>query len=184
MLFIFLSYLLGTLLAAAMVSKIKGVNLQNTNSGNLGARNAGRTLGKWAFVLVAVLDGLKGLLVVILGRMFELPEQTIALAVVAVILGHVYPFWNKGIGGKGVATMVGAMVAYSPLYFLLFLAIFLLSMLLTKSATLSMVVGFILYGIIISVKLEAGLIVNIALAIVLWKQRKSIVERVKPNVLE
>ncbi|MEK4384616.1 glycerol-3-phosphate acyltransferase [Solibacillus sp. FSL W7-1464] len=184
MFYLLLSYLFGTILFAVVIGKIKGIDLQYANSGNLGARNAGRTLGKWAFILVAVGDGLKGLIVVVAGRMLELPEQMIALAVIAVVLGHLYPFWNHGKGGKGVATVIGAMVAFSPLLLLVFLAGFLLSLLITKSATLSMTGGFIMYGLVASVYMDAGFIVTIALILVIWKQRHSIVERVKPNVLE
>lgn len=184
MFYLLLSYLFGTILFAVLLGKVKGINLQHAHSGNLGARNAGRTLGKWAFILVAVGDGLKGLLVVVAGRMLELPELTIALAVIAVVLGHLYPFWNRGKGGKGVATVIGAMVAFSPFVFFVFLAGFLLSLLISKSATLSMTGGFIVYGLVMSVYIEAGFIVTIALVLVIWKQRHSIVERVKPNVLE
>lgn len=184
MLFIFLSYLLGSILTAALVGKAKGINLQSENSGNLGARNAGRTLGKWAFVIVAVGDGLKGAIVVVAGRMLELSELVVAIGVIAVVLGHLYPFWNKGKGGKGVATVVGAMLLFSPVYTIYLIAGFLIGMLLTKSATLSMVVGFALYGVLVSWKLEGGIVLCIALLLVIWKQRKSIIERVKPNVLE
>ncbi|MEG0385413.1 MAG: glycerol-3-phosphate acyltransferase [Solibacillus sp.] len=183
-LYVVASYFLGSVLTAAIVAKLKGVNLQNENSGNLGARNAGRTLGKSAFVIVAIGDGLKGLFVVLIGRMLELPELAIALAVIAVVLGHLYPFWNKGQGGKGVATIIGAMVIFSPIHFLGFILGFIISMLITKSATLSMMNGFILYGILISSHFEAGWVVSLALLLVLWKQRKSILERVKPDVLE
>lgn len=182
--YIFLSYLIGTVLFAGVIGKMKGVDLQQQNSGNLGARNAGRTLGKWAFVVVAVGDALKGLLVVIIGRVLEFSEPTITLAVIAVTLGHLYPFWNKWRGGKGVATIVGAMLAFSPLYILVLLASFLVSMLATKSATLSMVISFVLYGVVISIVMPAGIILSIALIFVLWKQRKSIMERVRPHVLE
>lgn len=182
--YIFLSYLFGTILAAVIVGKLKGVNLQNENSGNLGARNAGRTIGKSAFVVVAIGDGLKGLVVVVAGRFFGFPEVTVGIAIIAVVLGHLYPFWNRGKGGKGVATIIGAMIAFSPFVFLVFLAGFLLSQLITKSATLSMTGGFIVYGLVMSVYIEGGFILTIALVLVIWKQRHSIVERVKPNVLE
>lgn len=181
---IIISYLLGTILTAAVVAKLKGVKLHEQNSGNLGARNAGRTLGKAAFIIVAIGDGLKGLVVVLIGRSLDYSEWMIALAVIAVVLGHLYPFWNRGKGGKGVATVIGAMIAFSPLIFGTFLVGFLLCLLITKSATLSMVGGFILYGIVLSIYIEAGWIVTIALVLVIWKQRHSIVKRVKPNVLE
>lgn len=184
MLFIIASYLLGTILIAAVVAKVKGVKLHEQNSGNLGARNAGRTLGKSAFVIVAIGDGLKGVAVVVAGRVLELPELTIAVAIIAVVLGHLYPFWNSGKGGKGVATVIGAMLAFSPLIFLSFLAGFLICLGITKSATLSMCGGFIVYGIVTGIYIEVGFIVSIALLFVIWKQRHSIIERVKPNVLE
>ena len=184
MLYIVLSYFLGTILTAALVAKVKGVNLHEQNGGNLGARNAGRTIGKSAFVIVAIGDGLKGLIVVLAGRLLELSEPIIGIAVIVVVLGHLYPFWNRGKGGKGVATVIGAMLTFSPLLFLLFLAGFLVSLLITKSATLSMVGGFLVYGTVISFYLEAGFIVSMALLLVIWKQRISIMERVKPNVLE
>lgn len=181
--YIFLSYFIGTILFAVLIGKLKKVDLQQQNSGNLGARNAGRTLGKWAFVVVAVGDALKGLLVVIIGRALEFSEPVIALAVIAVVLGHLYPFWNKGRGGKGVATIVGAMLAFSLVYFLVFLGSFLVSLLVTKSATLSMTIGFIIYGVIISIVVPGGIILNVALIFVIWKQRKSIMGRVRPHVL-
>lgn len=185
MLYIFLSYLLGTLLFAFIVGKVKGVDLQTANSGNLGARNAGRTLGKSAFVIVAIGDGLKGLGVVLAGQLLDFSDRTIAFAVIAVVLGHLYPFWNKGKGGKGVATIIGAMLLFAPLNFLLFLLGFGLSMMVTKSTTLSMVMGFVVYGIALIIQLPtAGSLFAIALLLVIWKQRKSIIERVKPNVLE
>ena len=182
--YILISYLLGNILMAAIVGKAKGVNLQHVNSGNLGARNAGRTLGKLAFVIVAVGDAFKGAVVVWAGRMLEFSEPIIALAGIAVVLGHLYPFWNKGKGGKGVATVVGAMLLFSPLYTIGLIVGFLGGMLLTRSATLSMVVGFTLYGVLVSWKLDGGIILCIALLFVIWKQRKSIIERVMPNVLE
>lgn len=185
LLYILLSYLLGTLLFAVIVGKVKGIDLQTANSGNLGARNAGRTLGKSAFVIVAVGDGLKGLVVVLAGRLLDFSDITIAFAVIAVVLGHLYPFWNKGKGGKGVATIIGAMLLFAPLNFLLFLLGFGLGMIIIKSATLSMVMGFIAYGMALILQLPtAGSLFAIALVLVIWKQRKSIIERVKPHVLE
>lgn len=185
MLYICLTYFVGTILFAVIVGKVKGIDLQSANSGNLGARNAGRTLGKGAFVVVAVGDGLKGLVVVLAGRLLDYSELMIALAVIAVILGHLYPFWNKGKGGKGVATIVGAMVMFAPLTFLVFLVGFGVSILLTKSATISMVIAFVIYGILLILQRpDVGSVFAIALLLVIWKQRKSIIERVMPNVLE
>ena len=178
--YLLISYLLGTFMTAWFVGKWYGVALQTMNGGNLGARNAGRTLGKWAFIITAISDGLKGVAVVVGGRLLDFPKQTIALAVLAVVLGHLYPFWLKGRGGKGVATVIGAMLAFSPISIVAFLAALAFAFLLLKSMTLSMIVGFIAYGVaIIWLNLAGAPIVLVALALVIWKHRENIMERVR-----
>ena len=72
-------------MAAWFVGKWYGVSLQRMNSGNLGARNAGRTLGKGAFCVTFAVDVMKGILVVILGRGLSLDEFTISIGVLICI---------------------------------------------------------------------------------------------------
>lgn len=73
-----MSYLLGTFLTAYVLGRLKGVALEHEGSGNLGARNAGRVLGGWAFFVTTLGDGLKGAIVVMLGHYYELPLAVIA----------------------------------------------------------------------------------------------------------
>ena len=84
-----------------------GRDIRSLGSGTAGARNAGRILGRGAFVLVFVLDATKGLLAVLAAQTFA-PVSAPACAV-AVTLGHVFPAQLGWRGGKGVASAIGAL---------------------------------------------------------------------------
>ena len=97
-------------MTAYFVGKWNGVNLQQVNSSNLGARNAGRTFGKFAFFVTVIGDGGKGIVVVLLGRYLDVSEFSLTVGIFFVVLGHLYPFWLKFKGGKGIATGIGALL--------------------------------------------------------------------------
>jgi acyl phosphate:glycerol-3-phosphate acyltransferase len=86
-----------------------GRDLRELGSGNAGARNAGRVLGRQGFALVFGLDVAKGAIAVLAARLWA-PEVA-ALCAVAVALGHVAPAQLGWRGGKGVATAIGALAA-------------------------------------------------------------------------
>jgi glycerol-3-phosphate acyltransferase PlsY len=119
-----LAYLLGSIPTGFLVAKARGVDLRTVGSGNIGATNAFRVLGRSAGTLVLVVDGLKGYaactwLVDALLR-FQgqpLPDQQAAriLAGVCAVLGHSFNCWLSFKGGKGVATSAGVYVALAPL---------------------------------------------------------------------
>ncbi len=178
--YLLFSYLLGTCMTAYFVGKWKGVDLQRQNTGNLGARNAGRTLGKAAFFLTVLGDGGKGIAVVLIGRYLGFTDFWITLGVLSVVLGHLYPFWLRFKGGKGVATGIGALLAFSPPLILALLAGFLLALPFTKSMTISMVAGFFTYSLAIVLMGRWELTVLIAMLILLTiEHRQNISERVK-----
>ena len=66
-LYLLMSYFLGTCMTAWLVGRLSGVNLQTVNSGNLGARNAGRALGKKAFIITVLGDAGKGIAIILIG---------------------------------------------------------------------------------------------------------------------
>ena len=167
-------------MTAYFVGKWKGVDLQQQNTGNLGARNAGRTLGKAAFFLTVLGDGGKGIVVVLIGRYLGFTDFWITLGVLSVVLGHLYPFWLRFKGGKGVATGIGALLAFSPPLILALLAGFLLALPFTKSMTISMVAGFFTYSLAIVLMGRWELNILIAMLILLTiEHRQNISERVK-----
>ncbi|MCB1000413.1 MAG: glycerol-3-phosphate 1-O-acyltransferase PlsY [Acidimicrobiales bacterium] len=117
-----IAYLLGTFPSAVMVARSKGVDITAVGSRNPGASNVARTLGTAWGVLVFVLDGLKGAIPALVGLALDEPKATYVL-VAAAVLGHMYPVTRRFVGGKGVATVGGAMVVLHLVVFLVLLAI-------------------------------------------------------------
>jgi glycerol-3-phosphate acyltransferase PlsY len=109
-------YLLGAVSFALLLGRARGVDLRTVGSGNLGATNAGRALGRGYGLAVYLLDALKGLLPALLApRLLDGdPALLGTLAGAGAVAGHVWPFWLRFRGGKGVATLSGALLALHP----------------------------------------------------------------------
>ncbi|MGE7091912.1 glycerol-3-phosphate acyltransferase [Lysinibacillus sp. NPDC048646] len=140
-----LSYGMGNFMTAYFVGKGYGVNLQQERSKNLGARNAGSVIGKAAFLWTLLGDLLKGVLIVVVGRLWHVEEWVVVVGAGLVILGHLYPVWLRFNGGKGVATFIGVGLALSPNLFLMMIVGTAIVFVATRSLTLGMVGGLILY---------------------------------------
>lgn len=106
---ILLSYLLGSISFSYLLTRIlKGVDIREYGSGNAGATNTLRVLGKGPGILVFVLDALKGMAAVWLGYRFGGGDQVIMMVCgIAAIAGHNWPVFLGFRGGKGIATTVG-----------------------------------------------------------------------------
>ena len=100
-----------------LFAKLKGVDLRSVGSGNPGATNAARAMGKRVGLAVYLLDMLKGLLPVLIANWLWGVEASV-VAGASAYAGHIFPFWNGFRGGKGVATLSGAFLALAPLVFL------------------------------------------------------------------
>ncbi|HYG22300.1 MAG TPA: glycerol-3-phosphate acyltransferase [Verrucomicrobiae bacterium] len=83
-------------------------------SGNVGARNVGRLLGKKGFFLTVVCDVFKGVLAVWVAHHFTNDPRIILLSMIAVVAGHVWPLQLRFHGGKGMATSIGTLLAFDP----------------------------------------------------------------------
>ena len=133
------AYLLGSIPTGFLVAKAKGIDIRSVGSGNIGATNAMRVLGKPAGIFVLLMDALKGfgavwlaaLLLKQLNASVELETARIIAGIFAV-LGHNYSCWLKFKGGKGIATTAGVYLALAPWAVLVGLVIFILAVLLTK----------------------------------------------------
>ncbi|MCS6766229.1 MAG: glycerol-3-phosphate 1-O-acyltransferase PlsY [Candidatus Protistobacter heckmanni] len=113
------SYLIGSVSFAVVVSKVMGLADPHTyGSGNPGATNVLRTGNKLAALLTLLGDAAKGWVAVMLARMFAPPGEDVsllvALSAVAVFLGHLFPVFHRFAGGKGVATALGILLAIAP----------------------------------------------------------------------
>lgn len=114
-------YFVGSIPTGFLVAKAKGIDIRQVGSGNIGATNVFRILGKGAGVFVLLMDALKGVVPVIwlaplclhLDRSANLEWMRIG-AGIAAILGHNYTCWLRFKGGKGIATSAGAFLALTP----------------------------------------------------------------------
>ena len=113
-LLIICSYLLGSIPTGLLLAKSAGVDIRTTGSGNIGATNVYRTLGRSIGILTLVGDCLKGLIPVLVARWLGMGEVGIAVAGTAAFLGHVYTIFLRFKGGKGVATALGVFLGASP----------------------------------------------------------------------
>jgi len=109
------AYLVGSISFGLLLAGRQGVDLRSIGSGNIGATNAGRALGKARGRQVMLLDMLKGFLPVALGRwLLDLPWPWVSAIGIAAVLGHVLPIWHGFRGGKGAATAGGVLLAALP----------------------------------------------------------------------
>lgn len=115
------AYLLGSIPFGLLIAKAHGKDLRSIGSGNIGATNVSRALGrKWAYVCFA-LDVLKGLLPMLATLLIAKPDSILTLWLWLVvgcsaILGHIFPIYLKFKGGKGVATSFGVALGLWPYY--------------------------------------------------------------------
>ena len=121
-----------------------GQDIRELGSGSVGARNVGRFLGRWAFVVVLLLDFTKGALAVWLATKFDVSLEVTVMSMAAVVVGHTWPAQLRFHGGKGVATSLGAILAFDPLSALLLVLVFLVCFPLLRNFTLAGLLAFAL----------------------------------------
>ena len=114
-------YLVGTASPATLLARRRGVDLRAVGSGNPGAANAGRALGRRTGVLVAALDVAKG--AVPAAAFGALDHRAGLIAGLAAVLGHISSPFLRGRGGRGVATAAGAILGSHPVWVLVVLAV-------------------------------------------------------------
>src|SRR4029450_3808497 len=108
---ILLAYLLGSLSFGLLMARMYGgADLRRSGSGNIGATNVARTLGKTAGVLTLLGDSGKGLVAVLLAQWYGSSLLISAAAALSAVLGHVFPIYHGFRGGKGVATALGVLL--------------------------------------------------------------------------
>lgn len=154
------AYLLGSIPSAVWYGRIFfKIDIREHGSGNAGATNSLRTLGKKAGVIVLLLDFLKGYLAIQLATLLA-PYQDIvskewlqSIYGVMAIIGHLYPIFAQFKGGKGVATALGVIAAVNPWATLVCVAAFILIVLATKYVSL----GSLLAGVLFPIQLAVGL---------------------------
>ena len=132
-----LAYLLGSIPFSLIIARLfKGIDIRNHGSGNIGATNVLRTVGKKEAALALIADILKGVLPVLF-TVFVLEESWIAATAVFVVLGHVFPIFAGFKGGKGVATSLGALIVIIPAGVIVSLIVWFLVLIVFRYASLA-----------------------------------------------
>lgn len=130
-----------------IIGKAKGIDLRKVGSGNIGATNVLRTIGKKEALIVLLLDISKGAIPVLITRIIPYYGDNlflIGLIGVFSILGHCYTPFLKFKGGKGVATSIGVLLASMPVAGLITIIIWILTFKITKTSSLGALVSFAL----------------------------------------
>jgi acyl phosphate:glycerol-3-phosphate acyltransferase len=152
---IILAYLIGSIPTALIISKkYFGIDIRDYGSGNMGATNTFRVLGKRYGTIVMICDILKGMAAVSLFYFLpfylnnELARTNFMIGLgLAAVIGHVFPIFAGFKGGKGVATLFGMILAVQPIVAICCVGVFLLALFLTRYVSLSSILGAIMLPI-------------------------------------
>lgn len=151
-----LAYLLGSIPTAVWVSKKAfGIDIREYGSGNAGATNTFRVLGKKAGSFVMFVDMMKGFLAVKLSLLshFSWTSEAITnlqiILGLAAVLGHIFPIWAGFKGGKGIATLFGMILGIQPLVAVLLVGVFVLMLYITQYVSLSSISASIAFPVLI-----------------------------------
>lgn len=181
------AYLIGSIPSALWIGKIfYKTDIRKQGSGNLGATNTFRVLGKKAGIVVTLMDILKGTAAVLLPLLTYFEGSTVHALIlgVASVIGHMYPVFASFRGGKAVATSAGVLLGYSWPIFIVLVLTFLLTLKLTKIVSLtSMLASFVglIYSIVYwAVKGDFALFIVVAVlfTFIVYRHRENI-KRIK-----
>ncbi len=128
------------------VRRSSGQDIRTVGSGNIGATNVHRTIGRKAGLIVLALDMMKGFAAVWLAALLTLGDpRALAVSALAVMLGHCYPIFLGFHGGKAVACFIGAFLYLAPLSLALVAIVFVAVVAMTKYISLASIIGALLF---------------------------------------
>jgi glycerol-3-phosphate acyltransferase PlsY len=185
------AYALGSIPTGLWVARARGIDIRRVGSGNIGATNVARALGKpWALA-VLVADALKGFLPVFAvahglgasaaspgGQPAPTPVTLVALVGFFAIVGHMFTFFLRGQGGKGVATSLGVAFGLSPPIALVALGVYVIGFALTRLSSVGSLLGMWTFPVValaahtlpapyVALSLVSGLLVT-------WRHRDNL----------
>jgi acyl phosphate:glycerol-3-phosphate acyltransferase len=153
----------------------KGLDIRNLGSGSVGARNVGRVLGPWGFMVTLLTDVAKGVCAVALAQACDLRPDAVIAAMMGVVIGHTWPVQLRFHGGKGIATSLGALAVYDPRLLLILLAIFLPAWIILRSFTMSGMAAYALAPLVVFFcnlgNLEVAAVSLIAIVVLIAHQK-------------
>lgn len=189
LLLITFGFWVGAIPFGVVIGRARGVDVQVRGSGNIGATNVARTVGKKAGIVVLVLDALKGA-VPILAWLYVVDPQPGGWWLVAVglspILGHCFSPWLRLRGGKGVATALGVFLALTPLAAGVGVATFAVVYALFRVASLGSMIGAVAIAIATALRYDSrpALVLAIAAAaLIILRHRGNLTRLLKRSEL-
>jgi glycerol-3-phosphate acyltransferase PlsY len=182
------AYLLGSIPTGFLVAKARGIDIRAVGSGNIGAANTFRAIGKTAGILVLLVDALKGFVAVevcgLILKCLGIAETSdeINYRIVAgifAILGHNYTCWLNFKGGKGIATTAGVYLALAPLAVGIALGVFILAVALTRYTSVGSILAAVVIPIVVWFTHDNWMlrIVTIALAVLAILKHRTNIQR-------
>ena len=172
-----MAYLLGSIPSGLWIGrKFFQIDIRQHGSGNLGATNSFRILGKKAGTIVLLMDLLKGSISVLLLKQMDLHGISPLIIALFAVVGHTYPLFANFKGGKAVATFAGVILAYQPVLFLVGLGIFILTLAISKMVSFTSIVT-ISIGVLLSLYFQDIVLTIIALLadiFIIYRHRSNI----------
>ena len=163
-----------------------GLDIRELGSGSIGARNVGRVLGSIGFLVVLLGDLAKGAFAVWAAGHFTKDDRLVALAMLAVVAGHVWPVQLRFHGGKGIATSLGALLVYDYHLALAFIILFVCAYAVLRKTVLPGLFAFAclpLVSVFLDQEHAKIVAMSVLAGIVLVAHRKNVMEEIW-NLLE
>ena len=178
-------YFLGSIPTGYLVARSRGIDIRKVGSGNMGATNVFRTLGKGPGILVLLIDALKGAASVLIARHFWVPMADTnpwvsalpMIAALSAVLGHNYTCWLAFKGGKGIATSAGVLAALVPIPFLITLGAWIVVFALSRYVSLASILAAAVLPVATALHREPLPVVILTLVLALlaiWKHKPNI----------
>lgn len=175
-------YAIGSISFALIAAKIKGINLREHGSGNLGATNVARVIGKPWGLSVLTLDALKAYLPTYAAmQYFESPWWHVGVGV-SVVVGHSLSLFAQFKGGKGVAPAMGMLLALAPGVAAPIVVVSVAVMAVTKIVSIGSILGCILMPIgfyLVGAPFEYTVLVSIIGVFIIWRHRSNILRLIQ-----
>lgn len=177
-----LAYVIGSIDFAVVVARMHGVDIREVGSGNPGASNVLRTLGRLPAAMVFLGDMMKGVVGAALGFFLTGDPNWGFAGGFAAVVGHCYPIFHRFKGGKGVATATGVLLFAAPLVAVIDAAIWAVLARLTKTASLS---SLVVMGVTVPLVLWLGIEMEgliwllLTIALIVWRHKANIQRMVR-----
>lgn len=178
---VIVSYLIGSIPSGLILGKLRGIDVREYGSGNIGTTNVLRTLGKRFGAIVMVADLLKGVVAILLARyVIGTPAGEMAAAL-AVVAGHDWSLYLNFKGGRGVATSAGALFVMAPLVAVAGVVMFVAIVALTRYVSLGSMLAAAGAVVVMAVFTALGrtpaeylIFIGIAVALIVFQHRENV----------